>query len=34
MFQYTKVENLETTSQVYASDTISNVQEWVRYREK
>lgn len=34
MFQYQKVENLESGTQVYASDTISNVQEWVQYRAK
>ena len=34
MFQYRKVENLESTTKVTASDTISNVQEWVQYRAK
>lgn len=34
VFQYQKVENLESTSQVSASGTISNVQEWVQYRAK
>ena len=34
MFQYQKVENLESTTEVTASDTISNVQKWVQYREK
>ena len=34
MFQYRKVEDKESTTEVYASDTISNVQHWVRYRAK
>ena len=34
MFQYQKVENLESTTEVKASDTISNVQKWVQYRAK
>lgn len=34
MFQYQKVENLESTTEVTASDTISNVQKWVQYRAK
>ena len=34
MFKYQKVENLESTTQVAASDTISNVVEWVQYRAK
>lgn len=34
MFQYQKVENLESSTQVSASGTISNVQEWVQYRAK
>lgn len=34
MFKYQKVEKLESTSQVTASSTISDVQEWVQYREK
>jgi len=34
MFQYKKVENLESSTSVSASDTISNVQEWVQYRAK
>ena len=34
MFQYRKVEDLESTSEVTASSTISNVQKWVQYREK
>jgi len=35
LFTYQKVEdNLESTTQVTPSDTISNVQEWVQYREK
>lgn len=34
MFQYKKVENKESTTQVSASSSISNVQEWVQYRAK
>ena len=34
MFQYQKVENLESDTNVTASDSISNVQHWVQYREK
>ena len=34
MFQYRKVENLESNTEVVASDTISNVQKWVQYRAK
>ena len=35
MYQYIKIEDgIESTSPVSASDTISNVQEWVLYREK
>jgi len=34
LFTYQKVENLESATEVSASDTISNVQGWVRYREK
>jgi len=34
MFQYSKTEAKESTTQVYASDSISNVQEWVQYRVK
>lgn len=34
MFQYEKFENKESTTQVTASNTISNVQKWVRYRAK
>lgn len=34
MFQYQKIENLESATEVSASDTISNVQEWVQYRAK
>lgn len=34
MFEYKKVETLESKTQVTASDTISNVQKWVQYREK
>ena len=34
MFQYQKVENKESTTEVSASSTISNVQKWVQYRAK
>ncbi|MBQ8910443.1 MAG: hypothetical protein IJY91_05320 [Oscillospiraceae bacterium] len=34
MFQYQKVEQLESETQIEASDTVSNVQEWVQYRAK
>ena len=34
LFEYKKVENKESETKVNASDTISNVQKWVRYREK
>ena len=34
MFQYQKIENKESITEVVASDTISNVQEWVQYRAK
>ncbi len=34
MFQYKKVENLESSTPITASGSISNVQEWVLYREK
>ena len=34
MFQYKKEENKESTTKVTASDSITNVQEWVQYREK
>ena len=34
MFQYKKVENKESTTQVNVSGSISNVQEWVQYRAK
>ncbi len=34
MFQYQKIEDLESPTEVFASDTISNVQQWVRYRAK
>lgn len=34
MFQYQKVENLESITSVTPDDTISNVQKWVQYREK
>lgn len=34
MFKYYKVESKESTSQVYATDLISDVQHWVRYRVK
>lgn len=34
MFQYQKVENLESETEITESDDISNVQEWVRYRAK
>lgn len=34
MFQYRKVENKESSTEVFASNTISNVQKWVEYRAK
>ena len=34
IYQYQKVENLESTTSVSASSTISNVQHWVRYRDR
>ena len=34
MFKYYKTEQKESSTQVNASDTISNVQHWVLYREK
>ena len=34
LFEYKKVEEKESLTQVNASDTISNVQKWVQYREK
>ena len=34
MFQYQKVENKESSTEVVAGGNISNVQEWVKYREK
>ena len=34
MFQYQKVEELESITAVTPDDTISNVQKWVQYREK
>lgn len=34
MFQYQKVEDKESATEVTASDTISNVQAWVKYRPK
>lgn len=34
IFQYQKVEQLESETQIEASDTVSNVQEWVQYRAK
>ncbi len=34
IFRYQKVENLESRTKVTESDTISNVQHWVKYREK
>ena len=34
MFQYSKTENKESTTEVVASGNISNVQEWVQYRAK
>lgn len=33
-FTYRKIENLESNASISASDTISNVQHWVRYRSK
>ncbi len=33
-YYHTKTEGKESFSQVSASDTISNVQKWVQYREK
>lgn len=34
MFQYQKVEQLESATEISESDTVSNVQHWVRYRAK
>ncbi len=34
MFKYQKIENKESSTAIQASDTISNVQEWVQYRAK
>lgn len=34
MFQYQKVEEKESSTEVIASDTINNVQQWVKYRIK
>lgn len=34
LFTYQKVENLESSTEVTPSDTISNVQKWVKYRNK
>lgn len=34
MFQYRKVENKESATEIFASDTISNVQKWVQFRAK
>ena len=34
MFQYQKIENLESETEVTASETISNVQKWIQYRIK
>lgn len=34
IYHFEKVENLESTSEVTATDTIGNVQHWVQYREK
>lgn len=34
MFQYQKIEELESTTEVTVSDTITNVQRWVQYRSK
>ena len=34
MFQYQKQENLESSTEVFASSTISNVQHWIQYRAK
>lgn len=34
MFQYQKTENKESNTEVFATNTISNVQHWVQYRPK
>ena len=34
MFQYQKVEEKETTTEIANGGSISNVQKWVQYREK
>jgi hypothetical protein len=34
MFKYQKIERKESATEVTASDTISDVQQWVQYRMK